>query len=77
MVTSLKESGYFVRGVDIKNHEYSESKADEFILYDLTDQSEFTTFLKLKPNHLMKYISLLRTWVVQALFLPEIMMLIS
>ena len=50
MVTSLKESGYFVRGVDIKRNEYSESTADEFILYDLTDQSNFYDLLKIE-NH--------------------------
>ena len=48
MVTSLKKSGYFVRGVDIKRNEYFESTADEFILYDLTDQSNFYDLLKIE-----------------------------
>ena len=37
LVKRLKEEGYFVRGVDIKNHEYVESPADEFIEGDLRD----------------------------------------
>jgi GDP-D-mannose 3', 5'-epimerase len=35
MVNRLKSEGYFVRGVDIKNPEYSNSAADEFIVGDL------------------------------------------
>ena len=35
LVTKLKELGYWVRGVDIKNHEFKKSDADEFILGDL------------------------------------------
>ena len=35
LVTYLKERGYWVRGVDIKFPEYSESNADEFELLDL------------------------------------------
>lgn len=38
MVRRLKEEGYWVRGVDLKYPEYSQSSADEFILGDLTDQ---------------------------------------
>ena len=37
LVTSLKKKGYWVRGVDIKWHEYSKSDADEFIIADLRD----------------------------------------
>jgi nucleoside-diphosphate-sugar epimerase len=37
MVRRLKSEGYWVRGVDIKNPEYSETAADEFILGNLTD----------------------------------------
>jgi GDP-D-mannose 3', 5'-epimerase len=36
LVKRLKEEGYWVRGVDIKNNEY-QNYADEFILGDLTD----------------------------------------
>jgi len=37
LVTRLKEEGYWVRGVDLKNPEYSRSDADEFITHDLRD----------------------------------------
>lgn len=35
LVTFLKEKGYWVRGVDIKHPEFSESHADEFKILDL------------------------------------------
>ncbi len=38
LVKKLKREGSWVRGVDIKMHEYAASPADEFILGDLTDQ---------------------------------------
>jgi GDP-D-mannose 3',5'-epimerase len=34
----LKAEGFWVRGVDLKRHEYSETKADEFLVGDLRDQ---------------------------------------
>ena len=37
MVRRLKEEGYWVRGVDIKKHEFSTLPADEFIVGDLRD----------------------------------------
>jgi len=37
LVSRLKSEGLWVRGADIKKHEYSESAADEFLLGDLTD----------------------------------------
>ncbi|MBK7225222.1 MAG: NAD-dependent epimerase/dehydratase family protein [Saprospiraceae bacterium] len=37
LVKRLKQEGYWVRGVDLKNNEYSSSIADEFILGDLRD----------------------------------------
>eukprot|EP00611_Tribonema_gayanum_P007278 TRINITY_DN16635_c0_g1_i1.p1 TRINITY_DN16635_c0_g1~~TRINITY_DN16635_c0_g1_i1.p1 ORF type:complete len:337 (-),score=-19.92 TRINITY_DN16635_c0_g1_i1:429-1439(-) len=39
LVNRLKSEGAWVRGVDIKEHEFSASQADEFILGDLTEQS--------------------------------------
>jgi nucleoside-diphosphate-sugar epimerase len=39
LVKRLKAEGHWVRGVDLKTHEYSESLADEFIEADLCDQS--------------------------------------
>ena len=37
LVNHLKKEGYWVRGVDIKTHEYVASPADEFIKGDLRD----------------------------------------
>ncbi len=37
LVKRLKNEGYYVRGVDIKHHDYVESQADEFIKGDLRD----------------------------------------
>ncbi len=35
LVSKLKSEGYWVRGVDLKKHEYVETSADEFIIGDL------------------------------------------
>ena len=40
MVKRLKAEGYWVRGVDLKHPEFSESEADEFIVTDLRDISD-------------------------------------
>ena len=37
LVRRLKSEGLWVRGADIKQHEFAESVADEFLLGDLTD----------------------------------------
>ncbi len=37
LVTRLKNEGYFVRGVDLKEHEYTKLPADEFVIGDLRD----------------------------------------
>ncbi|KAK3605024.1 hypothetical protein CHS0354_000689 [Potamilus streckersoni] len=37
LVKRLKAEGYWVRGADIKKHEYSKTQADEFVLGDLCD----------------------------------------
>lgn len=37
MVARLKHEGYWVRGVDLKRPEFSESSADHFVLRDLRD----------------------------------------
>jgi GDP-D-mannose 3', 5'-epimerase len=39
LVKKLKKEGAWVRGVDIKQHEFATSPADEFIIGDLTRQS--------------------------------------
>ncbi|MDR1901924.1 MAG: NAD-dependent epimerase/dehydratase family protein [Treponema sp.] len=38
LVERLKKEGYWVRGVDIKQHEYRKTAADEFVQGDLRDQ---------------------------------------
>lgn len=45
MVKRLKTEGYWVRGVDIKYPEYSESYADEFCQQDLRDQTKIAQLL--------------------------------
>lgn len=37
LVKRLKSEGFWVRGVDIKKHEYGESVADDFVIGDLRD----------------------------------------
>lgn len=39
LVTRLKKEGYTVIGVDLKNPEFSETKADHFYVGDLRDQN--------------------------------------
>ncbi len=39
LVKRLKKEGFWVRGVDVKFHEYAETEADDFICGDLRDQS--------------------------------------
>lgn len=39
LVKKLKRQGHWVRGVDLKLHEFSPSMADEFVVGDLTDQA--------------------------------------
>jgi GDP-D-mannose 3',5'-epimerase len=39
LVKRLKQEGYWVRGVDLKYHEFCPSNADEFIIGDLRDQA--------------------------------------
>ncbi|MCX7853995.1 MAG: NAD-dependent epimerase/dehydratase family protein, partial [Caldilineales bacterium] len=37
LVKKLKREGYWVRGVDIKHHEFAPTQADEFLLVDLRE----------------------------------------
>jgi len=39
LVTRLKNEGYWVRGVDIKEHEYKKTDADEFMVLDLRSET--------------------------------------
>jgi nucleoside-diphosphate-sugar epimerase len=38
LVRQLKHDGFWVRGVDLKLHEFSETEADDFVVGDLRDQ---------------------------------------
>ncbi len=38
LVKKLKKSGYWVRGVDIKEHDFAQTQADEFLLLDLREE---------------------------------------
>lgn len=40
LVSHLKQEGYWVRGVDLKRPEYSESEADEFQIRDLRNRAD-------------------------------------
>ena len=48
MVKKLRSEGYWVRGVDLKSPEYSETEANEFIHGDLTDRSFVHRVIKFK-----------------------------
>jgi nucleoside-diphosphate-sugar epimerase len=37
LVNRLKDEEYWVRGVDLKYNEYQQTRADEFVIGDLTD----------------------------------------
>ncbi|WP_374961751.1 NAD-dependent epimerase/dehydratase family protein [Spongiibacter tropicus] len=39
LVKKLKEEGFWVRGVDLKFNEHAETKADDFVIGDLREQS--------------------------------------
>jgi GDP-D-mannose 3',5'-epimerase len=47
LVKKLKREGYWVRGVDIKEHEFAPTAADEFVLLDLRAPENCVTALKL------------------------------
>jgi GDP-D-mannose 3',5'-epimerase len=47
LVKKLKREGYWVRGVDIKRHEYAISQADEFVVLDLRKEEDCRSALTL------------------------------
>jgi GDP-D-mannose 3',5'-epimerase len=47
LVKKLKKEGYWVRGVDIKEHEFAPSRADEFFKLDLREEENCLTALTL------------------------------
>lgn len=48
LVKRLKSEGYWVRGVDLKLPEFSKSKADEFLIYDLRDPRNVEAVMRLR-----------------------------
>jgi GDP-D-mannose 3', 5'-epimerase len=50
LVKKLKREGYWVRGVDIKEHEYAPSQADEFLVLDLRVEKDCQTALELESG---------------------------
>ena len=46
LVKRLKREGYWVRGADIKNHEFHPSVADEFMVLDLREEANCIQALK-------------------------------
>jgi len=50
LVKKLKREGYWVRGVDIKEHEYVPTVADEFLLLDLREKENCKTVLSLSEG---------------------------
>lgn len=55
LVNRLKSEGYFVRGVDLKYPEYSPTKADEFLIYDLRNPENVNAVLRLDTSHTFSY----------------------
>ena len=47
LVKKLKQEGYWVRGVDIKPHEFAPTQADEFLLLDLREEANCQAALTL------------------------------
>jgi len=50
LVKRLKNEGYWVRGVDVKKQEFSETLADEFMIADLRSEENCKKALRLENN---------------------------
>ena len=50
LVKKLKREGYWVRGVDIKNHEFAATQADEFLLLDLREEQNCVSALTISDG---------------------------
>ena len=50
LVKKLKKEGYWVRGVDIKKHEFAPSAADEFLVLDLREEENCRVALTLNDG---------------------------
>ncbi len=51
LVKRLKREGYWVRGVDIKEHEFAPTAADEFMVLDLREETAAGIALELNDGH--------------------------
>lgn len=51
LVKFLQSNGYWVRGVDIKQHEFTPSAADEFVLLDLREEDNCRAALSLQNSN--------------------------
>lgn len=50
LVKKLKQEGYWIRGVDIKEHEFAPTKADEFLVLDLREEKNCIKALDLNKD---------------------------
>ena len=50
LLKKLKKEGYWVRGVDIKEHEFAPTQTDEFLILDLIDLENCKKTLILPPQ---------------------------
>ena len=50
LVKKLKKEGYWVRGIDIKEHEFAPTAADEFLLLDLREPQNCQAALSLEDG---------------------------
>jgi GDP-D-mannose 3',5'-epimerase len=50
LIKKLKKEGYWVRGVDIKKHEFALTQADEFLLLDLREEENCKSALSLEDG---------------------------
>ena len=57
MVKRLRAEGYWVRGVDLKRPEYSETEANEFVQGDLRDYDFVRRVLEYKGDRCLLYTS--------------------
>ena len=51
LVRKLKEEGFWVRGVDLKHPEFSETAADDFVIGDLRDPRVVNNIMLLESNN--------------------------
>ena len=55
MVNRLKKEGYWVRGVDLKHTEFSETQADDFVIGDLRDPNVVANVIDNDINRLYQF----------------------